>query len=687
MTTQASEFLFEIFSEEIPARFQAQAVKDLSEIARTFLYTHGVTFGELTSHVTPQRLVLMITNLSEQTSARTEERRGPRSDAPAAAIDGFLRSAGITLDECERRQTPKGEFLFAQITEAPRAVASVLGELVPHILQTLSWPKSMRWQPGSSFTWVRPIRRLLAIYNGHTLPVTLPFLNVVVGNTTQGHRFLAPELFTVTSLTQYLTELAQRYVIVDARERRQRILDLAETAAIKAQCRLHHDDILLDEITGLVEWPEALVGEIDTEFLTLPAPVLITSMRHHQKFFSLIDHHGNLSPKFLTIINTTPADGGALIIRGNERVLKARLSDAVFFDTQDRQRSLESYVTSLAKVTFHTKLGDMLSKTHRVQRLAAKVSEIFNITDPDQRQHIDRAATLLKADLVTSMVGEFPELQGVIGSIYAAHSGEAPEVCDAIRNQYAPAPQLRAVALIVALADRLDTLAGFFSIQEVPSGSKDPFALRRAALTIIRLLIDNQHSTDLEALCELALAGYAAPAPEILPQIMEFFRERLRVALRALNVRFDIVEAILKAHTRLDPWILQTRALALGEFLPTAMGQTMVHAWRRVENILSSASQEDIVHALDPDALTEPAEKNLWQCMRAIVWPETPLLTSEDYHNWLRTLVALHPAITEFFETVIVNSPDHALRLNRLALLKAARDLVRPVLNIKELEG
>jgi glycyl-tRNA synthetase beta chain len=570
------ELLLELFSEEIPARMQLRAAGDLRRLVVERLAAALLAHDEARAFVTPRRLALVVTGLPLAQADVAEEKRGPRVGAPDAAVQGFLKSAGIaSLAECEERDTGKGIFYFAVIRRAGRQTADLLPELLRAAILDLPWLKSMRF-PAAPFRWVRPLTSAICLLDGKILPLELGA--VPVGDTTRGHRFLAPAQFAVSGFADYAEKLRAGYVILDPAARRQKIADDLALMAKGEGLRLKDDAGLLDEVAGLVEFPVVLVGRIEPEFMDLPQEVLTTSMRAHQKYFALTDASVNLAPKFLVVANNLTADGGATIVAGNQRVLRARLSDAKFFWDQDRKVKLESRVAKLAERIFHAKLGSVLDKVTRVEKLVEAIAPHVEGADAALAR---RAARLAKADLSTGMVGEFPELQGVMGRYYALHDREPLEIADAVAEHYSPlGPNDRCptapTSVVVALADKIDTLVGFFSIGEKPTGSRDPYALRRAALGMIRLILENRirfglarlfESTfdiinrpglplfDLDS-SELRISTHIEPVPEnteasrtlvrslVRNELLAFFADRLKVHLREQGVRHDLIAAV-----------------------------------------------------------------------------------------------------------------------------------------------
>ena len=551
------ELLLELFSEEIPARMQARAADDLKRLVTAGLKDAGLEHGDIRAFVTPRRLTLVVDDLPEKQPDLREEKRGPKVDAPEKAIEGFLKANGLTREHCEERELDKGTFLFAVVEKNGADTKSVLPDLLAKAVADLPWPKSMRWGDGD-MRWVRSLERVLCLFGGEVL--TLALRNeVACGNTTSGHRFLDPEAFDVTDFADYATKLRAAHVILDRDERKKIIAEGADKAAKAEGLTLRDDPGLLDEVTGLVEWPVVMSGKIDDAFMDVPDEVLITSMRAHQKYFSLLNADGSLAPRFVVVANTEAKDGGKQVVAGNERVLRARLSDAKFFWDQDGKKKLEDGVHKLADSVFHAKLGTMAQKVERITALAGELAPFIPGCDAGDAM---RAARLAKADLVTEMVYEFPELQGTMGRYYAAKDGEDAAIADAIAEHYSPAGPgddcpTAPISVAVALADKRDTLVGFFAVDEKPTGSRDPSALRRAALGIIRLVLENGLRLPLREAVMKAYWGYNETVPDfektlggghkpkILEQdLLDFFADRLKVHLRERGVRHDHVEAV-----------------------------------------------------------------------------------------------------------------------------------------------
>ena len=686
------ELLIELFSEEIPARMQKRAADDLKKLITDKLKAAELEFSSANAHVTPRRLALVVDGLPEKQPDTREERRGPRADAPEKALQGFLGSVGLTLDQCEKRETPKGEFLFAVIERTGRATADVLPEIILAAIAELPWQKSQRWAR-NSFRWVRPLHSVLAVFDGKTLDGeldlgdwTLPFTNE-----TRGHRFLAPDAFSVVDFTEYQSKLEAAFVILDREERKRLISDGATRLAEAEGLTLASDPGLLDEVAGLVEWPVPLIGTIDDEFMDVPPEVLVLSMKTHQKYFSLSTKNAALANRFVVVSNmASDATRDATIAAGNEKVLRARLADAKFFWDQDRAVTLESRVADLKDVTFYDKLGTVADKIERVKALARFLAQYIPGCDADKAE---RAAELAKADLVSGMVYEFPELQGIMGRYYARHDGEDAEVCEAIADHYAPqgpsddcptAP----VSIAVALADKLDSLVGFFAIDEKPTGSKDPFALRRAALGVIRLVMENGLRLPLnKAFAEAELLYISKGAPEGL---LAFFADRLKVHLREDGVRHDLVEAVFALGGEDDLVRLLARVDALKNFVDSDDGANLLTANRRAANIVLAEAKKDGAEFGDTVAtglLSESNEQALFDRIGVMDAALGEALKREDFGAAMGTLATLRQPIDAFFETVTVNAEDADLRVNRLRLLGRVRAAMGQVADFSKIEG
>ena len=596
------EFLLELLSEEMPAGMQRRAIEELTRLLHDKLAAAEIPAAKMRGYVTPRRLTVIAEGIPAAQPDRCEERRGPRVGAPAAAIDGFLRSAGLaSLEQCEIRGTGRGEFYFATINRPGRPAAEVLPELVKSALFELPWPKSMRY-PAASLRWIRPLTSVVFLFEGEVLPLALD--GVPVGRTTRGHRFLAPGEICMAGAAEYLDRLGKARVVVDHEHRKEMIRKGLEAAAERAGVALKSDAGLLDEVTGLIEFPVVLAGAIDAEYMTLPPEVLATAMRRHQKYFSCLESDGSPAPRFLFVANNETLDNGKTVIAGNERVLRARLADARFFWDQDRRVPLASRIEALSQRVFHARLGSLRDKVVRMERLAELLADYVPGADREQSR---RAVKLAKADLSTGMVGEFPELQGVIGRYYALHDGEDPAVADAIADHYRPAGPSDAcptspVSIVVALADKINSLVAFFAIGEKPTGSRDPFALRRAALGIIRLILESKLRLPLFDSFLYAAGSIVGPrkAHSTANELLEFTLDRLNIHLRSEGLTYDVIAAALyagdlpadppertKERTEQDLTRLLQRADAVRRFLSSDDGASLLTAYRRASNIVA----------------------------------------------------------------------------------------------------
>ncbi|WP_420722542.1 glycine--tRNA ligase subunit beta [Hwanghaeella sp. LZ110] len=734
-----AELLIELFSEEIPARMQRQAAGDLQRLVTDGLTKANLTFDETRIYWTPRRLTLVVEGLPTRQPDLREEKKGPKVGAPDQAVQGFLRSAGLdSLDQCEQQDTPKGPVWIAVVEKKGGASADVLPSLIEAAIRALPWPKSMRFA-AQSFRWVRPLHRILAVFDGAALAgdFDLGGATVAFSNTSSGHRFLSPEPFTVLNFSDYIAKLREAHVVLDPEERKQAILDGLRSAADREGLTVKDDPALLEEVTNLVEYPDVLIGKIDDEFMDVPAEALSTSMRAHQKYFSLIRPDGSLAPRFAVVANMKAADGGAKIIAGNERVLRARLADAKFFWDQDRATKLEDRVEDLKKVVFHAKLGTVAERVERIAALAAELSKYIPDCDP-----VDacRAAKLAKADLTTEMVGEFPELQGIMGRYYALAQNEKPAVADAIAHHYSPAGPNDAcptapLSVAVALAEKLDTLVGFWLIDEKPTGSKDPFALRRAALGVIRLILENgikvnlnrvfldqfiilskesdarSDRISLEAQLEAGVAKPRLPihmADEVafhsdesathvytrfndkISDLLSFFADRLRVHLKDEGVSHSLIQALFALGDEDDLVRLVARVHALKAFLESEDGANLLTAYRRAANILRAEEKKDgTTYFGKPDSalFATPEETALAAALDAAEGKVKACIKTEDFAGAMAALAGLRQPVDAFFEAVIVNAEEADLRQNRLLLLARIRSVMGTLADFGQIEG
>ncbi|WP_337876493.1 glycine--tRNA ligase subunit beta [Elioraea sp.] len=690
------ELLLELLSEEIPARMQGRAAEDLGRLVAAALVP--LSPQDVRVFHGPRRLALVAQVAAGTPETRSTE-RGPRAGAPEAALAGFLRKHGASRDAVRE----EGGYLVLDRIVPAVAAATVIARELPPLLRRFPWPKAMRWGGTSAFAWVRPLRRILCILDGRTVPFDLregddDGHGLVAGDATEGHRFMAPGAFKVASFADYRAGLAARHVILDAEERVALIRKDAARLAEAEGLSVVEDAGLVAEIAGLTEWPVGLVGRIDDAFMDLPPEVLRTSMRVNQRYLSLRNPDGTAAARFVVFANVVPADGGAAIVAGNERVLRARLADARFFWDQDRKRPLEAHLPKLAEVTFHARLGSQRDRVDRLVRLAGEIAPLIGA----DRALAERAALLCKADLVTGMVGEFPELQGVMGRYYALAHGEDGAVANAIRDHYAPRGAdddvpAEPVSIALALADRIDTLAGFFAIGEKPTGSGDPFALRRAALGIIRIVRDNSIRIDLASLFGASARIHreravdsATRMVEIVEDLLDFLAERLRVQLRAEGKRHDIVAAVLARGADGDLMRVLARADAIETLLGTEDGANLRTAYARAANILRIEEKRDgrVYDAPpDPARYREPEEQALAAALDTAEPAIEAHLAAEDFVAAMADFASLRAPLDAFFDHVTVNTPEPALRENRLFLLARVRRAMGRVADFSKLEG
>jgi glycyl-tRNA synthetase beta chain len=696
--------LLELLSEEVPAWVQRRAIEDFCGLLRDKLAAAEIPAASLRGYVTLRRLALIAEDIPLAQPDRTEERRGPRVGALKPAIDGFLRSLGLAaIAECEIRNTDRGEFYFAVVVRPGRPTAQVLPELIRATMGELPWPKSMRY-PASSLRWVRPLISVLCLFDGEILP--LPLDHIPVGRTTRGHRFLSPGEISVGRAAEYLDRLVKARVVLDQDLRKERIRGELDHRAADEGLTVRPDVALLDEVTGLVELPIVLMGGIDTSFQTLPPEILATAMRKHQKYFACLAPDGTLAPRFLFVADNLAADGGKLIIAGNERVLRARLSDARFFWDQDRRVRLEDRVEALKLRVFHAKLGTVFEKVERVERLAYDLSRMLSARHPQFREKTPelarRAAHLAKADLSTGMVGEFPELQGIMGRYYAPHDDEDDEaVANAIADHYRPlgpsdvCPRAP-VSIAVALADKIDSLVGFLAIGEMPSGSRDPFALRRAALGMIRLILENELRLQLRNVFRQAASNFDPKRYGLLDpsnELLAFIADRLKVHLRERSVRHDLIAAVIApvfGEAEDDLVRLIARVNALAKFLGSEDGNNLLIAYRRASNIVAIEERRDGRRYDDPVDATlfrQEEELALYHRLDGMSVTLEAFLAGERFDRTMGRLATLRRPVDEFFDKVTVNTEEPRLRENRLRLLSAIRATMNRVADFSQIEG
>ncbi|MGB0922274.1 MAG: glycine--tRNA ligase subunit beta [Alphaproteobacteria bacterium] len=671
-----ADLLLELFSEEIPARMQAKAAADLQRLVMDGLKDAGLQ-GTAQAYATPRRLTLHVTGLDAETPDVSEERKGPKADAPEKAIEGFLRSTGLSRDDLEVRETKKGDVLFAKIEKPGRKTSDVVADVVTSTVRNFPWPKSMRWGSGT-LKWVRPLHSILCVFDGAVVPFSVD--HIEAGNTTRGHRFMGPDAFTVTDFADYEAKLKAAKVILNGKEREASILQQAEAAAKAAGLTLKEDPALIHEIAGLVEWPVVLTGAFEEEFLAVPAEVLVATMRKDQKYLALQDADGKLANKFLLTANLEAEDGGTHIIDGNQRVLRARLADARFFWEQDLKTPLADRVPQLQDIVFHAKLGTVADKMERVATLSREIASLIG-ADADKAE---QAARLAKADLVSAMVYEFPEVQGIIGQRLAEAEGLDADIATAIGGHYAPQGPgdecpTNPVTIAVSLADKIDTLTGFFAIDEKPTGSKDPFALRRAALGVIRIVLENGLRLNLDSL-------FGDQADDLLA----FIGDRLKVHLKDQGTRHDLVAAVFALGGQDDLVQLVARVDALAAFVDSDAGKDLLAGHKRATNILAKEEKKDgksFDATPDVSLFADDDEKALGAALSAAQSAVAPALGAEDFEGAMKALSELRAPVDAFFETVTVNADDPALRENRLKLLAQIRDTLHQVADFSQIEG
>jgi glycyl-tRNA synthetase beta chain len=693
-----ADLLIELFSEEIPARMQTRAAQDLKKMVTDGLVENGITYAGAAAFATPRRLALTIQGVLDHSPATREERKGPRVDAPEKAIQGFLRGAGLTMDQLDIRDEKKGQVYFAVIEKPGRPAADIVAEVLENAIRNFPWPKSMRWGAGA-LRWVRPLHSIICLLTTDTGSTVVPVQidDIAAGDTTRGHRFMGPDAFSVTGFDDYATKLKRAHVILDSQERQDMIWQDATNMAFANGLEVVDDRGLLAEVAGLVEWPVVLMGKIADEFLDLPPEVLQTSMKEHQKFFSVRDPKSGKITRFITVANRETADNGATILAGNQKVLSARLADAKFFWENDLRVAqgdgLTAWTDRLSNVTFHNKLGSQKARIERIASLAATLAPIVGAEGADATL----AAQVAKADLSSEMVYEFPELQGLMGRYYATAAGLPDAVAAACQDHYSPlgpsddvpsAP----VSVTVALADKLDTLAGFWAIDEKPTGSKDPFALRRAALGVIRLVLENNVRLSLSDViaAHLTQSNLSQTAQDLATDLMAFFHDRLKVFLRDQGIRYDVIEACLSQGDQTDLVLIVERAKALAAVLETDDGINLVQGFKRANNILTQAEQKDGVEysfGADIKFAEEEVERQLFAALETTTPKIQAALQAQDFAAAMADMAMLRAPIDAFFDGVQVNSDNAIVRRNRLNMLHSIRDLVGQVADLNRIEG
>ncbi|MBO9446203.1 glycine--tRNA ligase subunit beta [Ruegeria sp. R14_0] len=737
------DLLIELFSEEIPARMQTRAGEDLKKRVTDGLVEAGLTYASAAALTTPRRLTLAVEGLLAESPTTREERKGPKVGAPDKAIEGFLRGAGLTRDQLEERDTPKGAVYFATIEKAGRPAAEIIAEVLEATIRNFPWPKSMRWGSGG-LRWVRPMHSILCILTDETGAQVVPMEvdGIKTGDTTEGHRFMAPGRFAVSSFEDYAAQLKRAYVVLSPEERAEHIWNDAQNLAFAAGLEVVDDKGLLAEVAGLVEWPVALMGQIDDEFLALPPEVLQTSMKEHQKFFSVKNPKTGRIERFITVANRETTDNGATILAGNQKVLSARLADAKFFwenDLRVAKSDIAQWTRALENVTFHNKLG---TQAERIDRIAALARELASVTGADADQ-AEKAARLAKADLSSEMVYEFPELQGLMGRYYVEAADEDAAAAAVAQEHYSPLGPSDDVptaplSVTVALADKLDTLTGFWAIDEKPTGSKDPFALRRAALGVTRLILENDLRLSLDRFFDSQLVRAESAINDALPKssvedlleeiadhgvfgaafqtvkeklgdgptadflklenkvpdasddLLSFFHDRLKVFLRDEGIRHDIIDACIAMDGNDDLNLLVKRARALNAVIATEDGENLVQGFKRANNILTQAEEKDGVeysYGADIKFAETDSEKALFSALEDAQAKIDPALKAEDFPAAMSAMADLRGPVDAFFEDVQVNTDNDILRRNRLNLLSQIRQVCSSVADLSRIEG
>lgn len=699
------DLLLELFSEEIPARMQAKAADDLRRMVTDRLVAEGLVYEGAKAFATPRRLALTVHGIPVRQPDLKEERRGPRVDAPQAAIAGFLKASGLfSIAQAQIQHDPKkGDFYVALIEKPGRAAIDVLADMLPAVIRSFPWPRSMRWgarsaKPGA-LSWVRPLHAITATFGVETEePDLVPFSvdGIKAGQTTFGHRFMAPEAIKVRRFCDYEAKLRHAKVVLDPERRRDAIQTDARQLAFAQGLELVEDPPLLQEVAGLVEWPVVLIGAFDRDFLSIPDEVIRATIRNNMKCFVARDaKSGRLANKLILVANIEAADGGSAIVAGNERVIRARLSDAKFFFDSDLKTRLEDRLPKLDAIVFHEKLGTQGARIARIERLAREIAPLVGA----DVARAARAARLAKSDLLTEVVGEFPELEGVMGKIYALAQGEDPAVAAACEEHYKPQGPADTVpsgpvSVAVALADKLDTLVGFWAIDEKPTGSKDPYALRRAALGVIRLILENGLRLPLQKLATFAMAGLpardVADREGLAADLVAFLADRLKVQLREQGARHDLVDAVFALDGQDDLLMIVRRVEALAAFLDTEDGKNLLSGAKRASNILAIEEKKDkraFDTAPDPGLFSETPEKALAAAIEEVKREAGLAVAKEDFADAMRALAKLRPAVDAFFDKVKVNDDDLRVRENRLKLLNEIRAATRAVADFSRIEG
>ena len=684
------DLLIELLSEEIPARMQRKACSDLNKLFTNGITELGLTYKSSATFSTPRRLTLVLENVSSKSISRVEEKRGPRTDAPEVAIQGFLKNVGLELTQLEVRKEKKGEFYFASLRTEGRKADDIISVVLEEIVRNFPWPKSMRWGQ-NSLKWVRPLHSIICILydeSGSNV-VDMNIEGISSGDKTVGHRFMGTGEFSVTSFEDYTSKLKKEFVILDPSDRAEIILQEVKNQAFAQGLELINDPGLLDEVVGLIEWPVVLIGKIEDRFLSLPPVVLQTAMKEHQKFFSIQNPKNNKVVKFATVANRETSDQGLTIISGNQKVLSARLADAKFFWDNDlriiNSSGLGTWSEKLKNVTFHNKLGSQFERVKRVVNLSEKIAEKIGC-DPKLAK---KAASICKSDLSSEMVYEFPELQGIMGTFYAIEAGFESDIADVCKDHYAPLGPSDEVpksplSIVVALADKIETLTSFWSINEKPTGSKDPFALRRNALGLIRIIIENDIRVSLQEI--LSLSNNEAN----IEDLKTFIHQRMKVFLRDKAHRHDLIDACFSLDQGNDLALLMKKSSALMEFIKTKDGPNLVQGFKRANKILLQAEQKDGVeysYGADLKFAEENAERDLFSALDTEEFKIKSALEREDFVIAMNAMANLRMPIDNFFDAVQINSEIDVVRRNRLNLLSRICNLCSSVADLSKVEG
>jgi glycyl-tRNA synthetase beta chain len=689
------ELLLELFSEEIPARMQAKAAEDLKSLVTTALVDAGLVYEGAQAHATPRRLVLSVEGLAARTRDVKEERKGPRVDAPEQAIQGFLKSTGLALADLTVQDDKKGKFYIARINKPGRATPDVVAGIVPDVIRKFPWPKSMRWGSGD-LRWVRPLQSILCCFDGEVVDFEIGGLRS--GAVTRGHRFLAPQEITVRRFEDYAQKLYDAKVVIDSARRAELIRVEAKNLAFAQGLEVIEDEALLKETAGLVEWPVVLMGSFGEAFLDVPPEVIVTSIKQHQKCFALRDGKAQkLANRYLLVSNMIASDGGQQIIQGNNKVIAARLSDAKFFWDGDKKTPLEKLLPKLDQITFHAKLG---TQGERVKRLEGWANDLATHCKADKAA-AQIAVRLSKSDLLTGVVGEFPELQGLMGRYYAQHEGKSAEIAAAIQEHYRPQGPNDAVpsaplSIVAALADKLDMLVGFWAINEKPTGSKDPYALRRAALGVIRIVQESKVRLPLLSLFDSGLQLYRNQQGQNFGNdfdrldLLSFFADRLKVYLRDQGLRHDLIDAVFALGGQDDLLMIVKRVEALSKFLASDDGKNLLAGVKRASNILKIEEKKDgrsYDGNVNTNILIQGEERELSTAINGASARARQAIAAEDFEGAMRAIAKLRAPVDAFFDRVTVNADDPSFRENRLKLLNRIRAATREVADFSKIEG